>query len=363
MTTIILLIGSITVFRQLQFIQNKKLGFEKEQVLVLENAYLLRDQGPAFKEEMLKYPDYVSATITSFLPVTSSRNGTTVFPEGDVRSTSTIQFWTVDHDYIKTLGMTMTQGRDFSKEHSTDTSSAIINQRAVKEFGWEDPIGKKISMPTSMKGELMSYTVVGIVEDFHFESLRDNIGPLVMRLGEDRGHISFRIRTENINKTLALLKKKWNEFLPSQPFDYYFLDDRFNSMYRSERRIGEVLGVFTILAVMIGCLGLFGLASFTAERRTKEIGIRKVLGASIPSIMKLLFREFITLIAMANIIAWPIAYYMMNRWLMGFAYRAPLSIWIFLSAGSAAILVALLTVSYQAVKSAVINPVSSLRYE
>ncbi len=363
MATIILLIGSITVFRQLQFIQNKKLGFEKEQVLVLENAYLLRDQASAFKEEMLKYPEYVSGTITGFLPVTSSRNGTTVFPEGDVRSTLTVQFWTVDHDYIKTLGMTMAQGRDFSKEHSTDTSSAIINQKAVTEFGWEDPIGKKISVPTSTNGDFMTYTVVGIVGDFHFESLRDNIAPLVMRLGEDRGHISFRIRTENIDKTLTQMKKEWNEFLPVQPFDYYFLDDRFDSMYRSERRIGEVIGVFAVLAVIIGCLGLFGLASFTAERRTKEIGIRKVLGASIPSIMKLLFREFIILIAIANIMAWPVAYYMMNRWLRGFAYRAPLSIWIFLTAGLAAILIALLTVSYQAVKSAVTNPVSSLRYE
>jgi putative ABC transport system permease protein len=363
MATIILLVGSITVFRQLQFIQNKKLGFEKEQVLVLENAYLLRDQAPAFKEEMLNHPEFVSATITGFLPVTSSRNGTTVFPEGDVRSTSTVQFWTVDHDYIKTLGMTMTQGRDFSKEHSTDTSSAIINQRAVREFGWEDPIGKKISLPTSMKGDFMTYTVIGIVEDFHFESLRDNIAPLVMHLGEDRGHISFRIRTENINRTVVLLKKEWNEFLPTQPFDYYFLDDRFDTMYRSERRIGEVLGVFTVLAVLIGCLGLFGLAAFTAERRTKEIGIRKVLGASIPGITKLLLREFIILIGIANLIALPIAYYMMSRWLRGFAYRAPLSIWIFLSAGFAAILVALLTVSYQAIKSAVTNPANSLRYE
>ncbi len=361
--TIILIIGTISVYQQLQFIQNRKLGFEKQHVLILDNANLLRDQSQTFKEEMLTHPEYVSATVTGFLPIPSSRNGTTVFPEGDLRSSSTVQFWTVDYDYIKTLGMTIARGRDFSREYSTDTSSVIINQRAVKEFGWEDPIGKKISLPTSSKGDFITCHVIGVVEDFHYESLRDNIAPLILRLGENRGHISFRIRTENMNKTIALLKRKWNEFLPTQPFDYSFMDDRFDTIYKSERRIGEVLGVFTVLAVIIGCLGLFGLASFTTEQRTKEIGIRKVLGASIPSIMKLLLREFFILVVIANIIAWPIAYFVINRWLRGFAYRAQLSIWIFLASGCSAILIALLTVSYQAVKSAVTNPVSSLRYE
>jgi len=361
--TIILIIGTLSVYRQLQFIQNRKLGFEKEHVLILDNANLLRDQSQAFKGEVLTHPEYLSATVTGYLPIPSSRNATTVFPEGDVRSSSTVQFWTVDYDYIKTLGMTIARGRDFSREYSTDTSSVIINQRAAREFGWEDSIGKKISLPTSTKGDFITLHVIGVVEDFHYESLRDNIAPLILRLGEDRGHISFRIRTENMNKTITLLKRKWNEFLPIQPFDYYFMDDRFDTMYRSERRIGEVLGVFAFLAVIIGCLGLFGLASFTSERRTKEIGIRKVLGASIPNIMKLLLREFFILVVIANIISWPIAYFVINRWLKGFAYRAPLSIWIFLASGCSAILIALLTVSYQAVKSAVTNPVDSLRYE
>ena len=361
--TIILIIGTLSVYRQLQFIQNRKLGFEKEHVLILDNANLLRDQSQAFKGEVLTHPEYLSATVTGYLPIPSSRNATTVFPEGDVRSSSTVQFWTVDYDYIKTLGMTIARGRDFSREYSTDTSSVIINQRAAREFGWEDSIGKKISLPTSTKGDFITLHVIGVVEDFHYESLRDNIAPLILRLGEDRGHISFRIRTENMNKTITLLKRKWNEFLPTQPFDYYFMDDRFDTMYRSERRIGEVLGVFAVLAVIIGCLGLFGLASFTSERRTKEIGIRKVLGASIPNIMKLLLREFFILVVIANVIAWPIAYFVINRWLQGFAYRAPLSIWIFLASGCSAILIALLTVSYQAAKSAVTNPVDSLRYE
>jgi putative ABC transport system permease protein len=363
MATIILIIGTLSVYRQLQFIQNRKLGFEKEHILVLDNAYLLKEQTQAFKEEMLKHPEFVSATITGYLPVPSAQNSTTVFPEGDIASSSTMHCWTVDYDYIRTLGMTIVLGRNFSREYSTDTSSVIINQRAAAEFGWEDPIGKKVSQPTSTKGDVITYNVIGVVEDFHFESLRDNIAPLIMSLGEYRGHISFRVKAEDIKKSVTLLKKKWSEFLPTQPFDYYFMDDRFDTMYRSERRIGEVLGVFTFLAVMIGCLGLFGLASFTAERRTKEIGIRKVLGASIPSIAKLLLREFFILIVLANLIAWPIAYYVVNRWLRGFAYRAPLSIWIFLAAGFTAILIAMLTVSYQAIKSAVANPVNSLRYE
>ena len=202
-----------------------------------------------------------------------------------------------------------------------------------------------------------------MVEDFHFETLRDTIGPLVMFLGESTGTISFRIQTEDISGAIGLLRNKWKEFRPNQPFEFSFLDERFDEMYRTERKFGEIFGVFAVMAIFIGCLGLFGLAAFTAEQRTKEIGIRKVLGASSSNIIKLLLKEFVILIAVANVIAWPISFFVMKGWLKDFSYRISLSIWIFLIAGLVTLFIALLTVSSQAIKAAFADPADSLKYE
>jgi putative ABC transport system permease protein len=205
--------------------------------------------------------------------------------------------------------------------------------------------------------------VIGVVEDFHFESLRENIGPLVMFLGESRGNISFRLKTRDVSSAIGLLEKEWKQFLPNQPFEYSFLDERFERMYQSELKIGQIFTVFAVLAIFIGCLGLFGLAAFTAEQRTKEIGIRKVLGATSPRIIRLLLKEFVILVGIANLIAWPIAYLLMNRWLTDFAYRISPHFLIFLFAGILTLVLSLLTVSFQAVKAALADPVRSLRYE
>ncbi|MFC2156783.1 ABC transporter permease [Acidobacteriota bacterium] len=361
--SIILIVGTLVVYRQLSFIQNKKLGYEKEQVLVLDNAYLLRDQARPFKNSLLDYPEFVSGTVSGYLPVPSGRNTSTIFPEGEVVNSTAVEMWSVDHDYIKTLDMSIVQGRDFSRDYSTDETAAIINQRTVREFGWEDPLGKRIVQSITAAGKKIEFTVIGVVEDFHFESLRENIGPLLLHIGSSNSLISFRVRTADISRTISLLQRRWKEALPNQPFNYFFMDDRFDTVYRSEKQVGEIFGVFAALAVLIGCLGLFGLASFTAELRTKEIGIRKVMGASVPSIFRLMMKEFLGLIILANLIAWPIAYIMMKKWLQEFAYKTPISIWIFLVAGLAALLTALLTVSYQSIKSALSNPIRSLRYE
>jgi len=361
--SIILIIGTIVIYRQMHFIQHKKLGYEKEQVLVLDNASLLGESVQTFREDMLNHPDFRLGTVSSYLPVPSGRNGMSFFPEGEVQNMVSVQMWRVDLDYIPTLGMSIARGRNFSEEFGTDDSAVVINQSMSRELGWDKPVGKRLSTLLSEEGDRVTYTVVGVVNDFHYESLRDNIAPLVLCLGYSPDYISFRIGTEDIAQAISALQKKWKEYLPLQPFEYFFLDDRFDSVYRTERRIGEISGVFSGLALMIGCLGLFGLASFTAEQRTKEIGIRKILGASVASIMRLLLREYLLLIVLANVIAWPAAYYVMRVWLREFAFRAPFSLWIPITAGAAAVAIAFLAVGSQALKTAVSNPIHSLRNE
>jgi putative ABC transport system permease protein len=363
--SIILIIGTLVVMSQLKYIQNKKLGFNKEQVLILDNAYLLDKQAEIFKNEMLAHSQIKAATISSFLPVPSNRNNSAVFPEGQIanKNSTSLENWRVDYDYIKTLGMKIIKGRDFSREFSTDKTAVIINQQTAKQFGWKEPLGKHLSRVTSNEGDMTSYTVIGLVEDFHFDSLMNTIGPLLMYLGEANGLMSFRINTRDISGTIALLRDKWNKFLPGQPFEYFFLDERFYEIYKAEQQLGKIFGIFAVLAIFVGCLGLFGLAAFIAERRTKEIGIRKALGASVSNIIRLLSKEFVILVAAANVIAWPAAYIIMNQWLKDFAYRTSLNLITFLAAGAAALVIALITTSYQAIKAALSDPVQSLKYE
>jgi putative ABC transport system permease protein len=362
----ILIIGTFIVCNQLRFIQNKKLGFDKEQVVILNDTYLLGRQVETFKNSVLAYPEIVSGTITDYLPIIpSSRNTTGIFPDGDKESrrASPMQNWIVDHDYIQTMGMNVVEGRGFSKEHATDVEAAVINQAMARQFGWERPLEHTVGRGTSIQGGFEIYRVIGVVEDFHYDSLRENIGPLMMFLGRSTGSMSFRFKTDDIVKTIGILEKEWRRYLSTAPFNYTFLDERFSTMYRSERRVGKIFGMFATLAVFIGCLGLFGLAAFTAEQRTKEIGIRKILGATPPGIVSLLMREFMILIAVANMIAWPVGYFVMNRWLMDFAYRISIGAWIFVSSGILTLCIATLTVICQAIKAALMNPVDSLRYE
>jgi putative ABC transport system permease protein len=361
--SIILIIGTIVIYRQLHFIQNKKLGYEKEQVLVMDNAMLLGDSIQSFKKDMLNNPDFRMGTVSSYLPVPSGRNAMSFFPEGDIQSTFPVQTWTVDHGYIPTLGMSVVKGRNFSEEFSTDSGAVIINQTMARELEWDNPLGKRLSTILSEKGDRATYEVIGVVEDFHFESLRNDISPLALCLGTSPDYMSFRIGTEDVSQSITALRQKWEDYLPLQPFEYFFLDERFDTVYQAERRIGEIAGVFSGLALIIGCLGLLGLASFTAEQRTKEIGVRKILGASAGSIVKLLLREYFLLIALANAIAWPVAYFLMREWLREFAFRAPFSLWIPIAAGAAAAAIALFTVGFLALKTAVSNPAQSLRYE
>lgn len=361
-TAIILIVGTIVVYSQLNYIQQKDLGFKKDQVLIIDDAYALNAKIESFKNEMLQQPGVISGTISSYLPVSqSSRNDNSYSKDAVVDSKNgfNMQSWTVDYDYLQTMGMDIKSGRNFSKDFGTDTSAIIINETAAKFLGHADPIGKKIYS----LGSTASYTIIGVVKNFNFESLHKTVGPLAFFLGRSSGLVSLKVKAANIPAILKTVEAKWKAMAPGMPFSYRFMDDSFEAMYQSEQRAGKIALIFSTLAIVIACLGLFGLATFIAEQRTKEIGIRKVLGANVSGIVRLLSRNFVWLVIIAFVIATPVAWWVMNKWLQDFAYRIQLSWWIFLVAGLAALLIALFTVSFQAFKAAIANPVKNLRTE
>jgi len=363
--SIMLITGTIIVYRQLDYIQTKKLGFNKDQVLVVNDVYALNKTAMAFKEDVLHMPGVVSSTLSSFLPVsTSSRNDMTFSKEAvmDTKNALNMQRWSVDYDYIRTLGMEIAKGRNFSKDFGADSTAIVINETTATLMALNDPVGKKI-YTSDNNNKTISYTIIGVVKNFNFESLRQNIGPLCMVLGRSTGFASFKVNTGNVQNLVAQIEGKWKSMAPAMPFSYRFLDEAFDSMYRDEQRIGKVAISFAVLAIVIACLGLLGLATYMAERRTKEVGIRKVLGASVSNITTMLSGDFIKLVGISIMIATPAAWWAMNKWLQDFAFRTPLSWWIFLLAGAMAILIALVTVSFQAIKAAIGNPIKSLRTE
>ena len=366
-TSIVLIIGTIVIYRQLNYIQTKQLGFKKDQVLVIDDFSMLGQNAEAFRNEMLKQPSIKNATFSSYLPVAnSSRNDNTFSKEAvmDSKSGFNMQVWKVDDQYIPTMGMELTRGRNFSKVFATDSNSVILNESAAKILGYDDPVGKKIYTITDYEtGALSAFQIIGVVKNFHFQSLKENIGPLSLQLGRSIGSASFKIEAGSTAGILKQAESIWKSMAPNMPFNYRFLDEAFDQMYRAEQRVGKIALIFSVLAIFIGCLGLFGLAAFVAEQRTKEIGVRKVLGASVNGIVHLLSKDFIKLVFIAFIIAAPIAWWAMNQWLQDFVYRVTISWWIFLAAAFIAISIALITVSYQAIKAAITNPVKNLRAE
>jgi len=286
-------------------------------------------------------------------------------PEG--RSAPPIGVWTVDDDYIRTLNMTLVSGRDFARDRGTDAQAVILNQAAVRHFRLVEPIGKKVVIhdigPAGQGPVQQAFTVVGVVRDFHYESLRNTIEPMMFRFGTAGSRLIMRVKGKDVAGTIETLRRKWDAFAPGEPFEYGFLDARFDRIYDSELRTGRIFGSFAGLAVLVGCLGLFGLAAYSAARRTKEIGIRKVFGATVPDVIRMLAREYVVLVGIANLIAWPIAYFMMSSWLRDFAYRTSIGWAAFVGTGSATLAAALLTVGLQSVKAASSNPSKTLRFE
>lgn len=361
-TSIILIIGTFVINRQMRFILHKELGFEKDQVLMIEGANTLDKQVSTFKQELKKLPQVQQVSVSDFLPVDGTkRNGNGFSEAGKEKEAAEVpgQFWTVDHDYIPTMGMHIAAGRNFSANMPTDSQAAVINQAmAAKVFpGQKDVIGKRISNGNA------AYEVIGVVQDFNFETMRTGIKPVAMVLGNSPTIVSVKLRTADMQKTIAAVTGVWKSISPHQPFRYTFLDQRFAAMYDDVRRTGTIFTSFAILAIIVACLGLFALSAYMAEQRSKEISIRKVLGASVTQVTALISKDFVKLVVISVLVASPLAWWGMTKWLQDFAYRINISWWIFAAAGGLAVLIALITISFQSVKAAVANPVDSLRGE
>ncbi|MDY7393878.1 ABC transporter permease [Aureibaculum sp. 2210JD6-5] len=366
--SVFLIVSTLVVFQQLKFIQSKDLGFTKDQVLLINDTYAAGRQIDAFKEEVVRLSQVKSASFSSFLPVPSVRSDSSFFEEGATEQENAIQLdtWYVDEDYIPTLSMEIIAGRNFDKQRPTDSTAVIINEATLSVLGMEaeEVLGMRITEDVDLKeGNMIFYTVVGVVKNFHFESLRENIGALGLFLERSTGTLAVKLKAGDFKQTISSIETIWNKLAPGQPFSYRFMDDAFNSTYDAEQRLGRIFMIFTILSILIACLGLFGLAAFNAQKRTKEIGIRKVLGASIGQITYRLTTDFLKMVGIAILIAIPIGWYAMNKWLEDFSFRIEISWWILALAAFLAIAVAVLTVSYQSIKAAIVNPVKSLKTE
>jgi putative ABC transport system permease protein len=358
--SILLIIGTISVHRQLDYILNKKVGFDKEQVLLLHGANTIKEKIATLKQELLRLPEVENVTISGYMPVSGTlRNGNAFWKAGRESLDESVggQRWNVDADYIKTMGIKLVEGRNFSDNYSSDKQSVIINQTMAKELGLTEPIGKEITNHNKL------LTIIGVVEDFHFESFRENIGGLCLTLGNSPEIIAVRINGGEMSGAINSIVKIWDNFLPNQSIRYTFLDNDFARMYSDVKRMGNLFSVFAGLAIIVACLGLFALSLNMVEKRRKEVGVRKVNGAKISEVMVMLNRDFVKWVAIAFAIATPVAWYAIHKWLENFAYRTELNWWIFSLAGVLSLGIALLTVSWQSWKAAKRNPVEALRYE
>jgi len=360
-TSVILIIGTLIIYRQMDYILQKELGYDKEQVVILEGTDVLGNRADAFKEQLLQLPQVKQVTASYYLPIEGgNRNGNTFrkADEGNEGRGIPAQIWRVDYDYIKTLGIQLKEGRDFSKDFASDSiNSIIINSKMVQELGLTNPLGKELDN----NGQI--WTVVGVVEDFHFKSLKEDISSLSLVIGRDIGAFSLKLEKGNINEALASIESVWNKNVPNQSINYSFLDQEFTQMHEDVQRMGKIFNSFALFAIFVACLGLFALSAFMVEQRKKEISIRLVLGAPFKSIYQLLTLDFMKLILISIAIAIPIGWYIMSRWLEDFAYRISIGWGIFAVAGLIAMGIAILTISYQSVGAALIKPLKSLRTE
>ena len=362
-----LIVCTSVVYSQVRFMQDKNLGFDRNNIVYIPIRGSIGKSYQTVKAELLENPNIISVTAKDCLPTTHTNRTLAIHWEGKRRDQDNIASETlkVDYDYFKTLGLKIAAGRFFSRDHATDaTSGFVLNEEAVKRMEIQAPvIGREFTL-YQQRG-----TIIGVLKDAYFKSLHKKIEPQVYHLVTDMTNIGsdgillIRIAGKEIPKTISSIEDIWNRVNPHVPFEYNFLDESYGNLYLTEMRVGTILDYFTILAILISCLGMFGLASFSVERRTKEIGVRKVLGASVSGVFALLSKDFLKWVLIANFLSWPIAYVFMNEWLQSFAYRINIGIFTFLFAGTIGLIVALLTVSYQSMKAASANPVDSLRYE
>jgi putative ABC transport system permease protein len=360
--SITLIIATLAVYQQLDYMKSKELGFFSDQVIVipLQNSPLRQNPEP-FKNAVLSLSDVLGVTCASGTPGSGSSHASNyMFDTPTGEKEIYIQTIYTDYDFVETFGLKILDGRNFSKKFSTDRRETyILNETAARQMGWDSPVGKYIA-----RGGENPRPVIGVVEDFHYYSMRTKIRPMALNIKPSQfSYVAARIRPEEASRTLNSIEKTWNTFAPEYPFEHFFTDEKFTRYYRYEQKVGELYALFAALAVVISCLGVFGLISYTAEQSTKEIGVRKVLGASAASIVLLLSKRFVRWVLAANLVAWPLAWFAMNKWLEGFAYRAAINPLFFPLAGLTALIIAVATVSYHSIKTAFTDPADSLRYE
>ena len=364
--SVFLIIGTLVVAQQLSFIQNKDLGYSKDQVLLIGNVGRLGNDALSFKEDVKNLAQVSNASLSGFLPTPSFRSDSSFFLEGKMEQESAInmQGWRVDFDYINTLDLQMVAGRDFDPSITTDSTAIIVNESAIKvmQLSPEQALGKRIFNGIG-EGSTNHFTIVGIVRNFHFESMRNEIRPLSLMIDTSNDRMAVKLSAGNFESAIAQIQQIWDSRATGIALDYRFMDDSFNEVYQNEQRLGKIFFIFTALSIFIACLGLFGLAAFNAQKRIKEIGVRKVLGASVSQITYRLSYDFLKLVVIAILVALPLGWLAMNRWLQDFTYRIDIGLGVFLMASLLAIVIALATVSYQSIKAAIVNPVKSLRTE
>jgi putative ABC transport system permease protein len=357
-TSFILIISTFIIYRQFNFILRYDSGFKKEQVIQINGTEVMKNQLPVFKKELQKLPNIESVSISNFLPIAGAkRNGNMFWKEGGKDSDKPVegQIWYVDNDYIKTMGMKIMYGRDFNFEMASDSQSVIINQTMAKSLGLGKPIGQQIITTwANMK-------VIGVVKDFNYESLTRNIGPLCLVLGKSPSVVSVRCNISDMTGVIKSVNALWDQFCPNDPVRYTFLEESYAAMYSDVKRTERILLSFSILTVIIACLGLYALSSYMVEQRNKEVSIRLVMGASLNNIYRLLTQDFLILIVISLILAIPVAWYFMHKWIESYAYRIQISWDVFVLAGAIGILITILTISYQSIKAAFTNPVDKLR--
>jgi len=360
-----LIIGTIVIHDQLSYIRNRRVGYDRDQVLIIHNAYAAGNGIKTFCKELPRLSGVADATLSGDMPTQGggyNQNAWWKSPAIDAQSTVVLTNLYIDDHYIPTLGMQMVKGRNFSVDYPTDSTGIILNEAAVALLGWKDPLKEKLYQPDdSMRPR--AFRVIGVVKDFNFSSMRDKIGPVVMTLTDNRRNLAIRLRPGDIHSCVNKIEAKWKGFANGVPFDYTFMDDDFNKLYHAEAQTGQLFIAFAVFAILIACLGLFGLVTYATEQRTKEIGIRKVLGARVTRLVALLSRDFAKLVLIAALIAFPVTWWAMNKWLQSFSYRTGINWWIFPLAGAVALLIAMATMCFQTIRAALANPVSSLRSE
>lgn len=367
--SILLIISAIVVIRQVSYMHDKDLGFRKEQILFLPmRGENLQKNYTSFKNELLQYPGVESVSIGYGFPGDGFGDGMMTVKEKPGQEPTKATQLMVDEDYIKTLGLSLLAGRDFSKGMKSDERAYIINETAVKELGLGTPreaLGKTLSWPTWRNPDsLKTGQVIGVVKDFHYKSLHERVEPAVLHIyPQAYSKVAVRLKSDNIEAEIAGIKALWNQFSPDYPIEYSFLDESFQKMYKAEDKLKTLLSIFTAITIFVACLGLLGLAAYAAERRRKELGIRKVLGATVQGLVVLLSKDFMKLLVLSLVVASPVAWYFTSKWLEGFAYRIHIAWWMFAVAAILAVMLALLAVSFQTLKAALSNPVQNLRTE